>query len=403
MAGLRTAEALRKNKFDGELVLVGEESHLPYNRPPLSKEVLADQVEHSKVAFPLRASLGDVSWLLGCRATSVDLAARRVQLDDDTSLVYDGLVIATGLRPRRLPFDDPEPSRESGRHILRTLDDAAGLRDELRPGTKVVVLGAGFIGCEVAATARGLGCDVTSVAIDEYPMVRPLGPVIGGQMQRRHEFHGVQFRMGAGVTGFRSENGRVRGVVLATGEVLPADVVVEAISSHCNTEWLTGTGLDTSDGVLTDGVLRACTPEGHPVDGVHAVGDLARFANPLFDDVPRRVEHWNIPTETGRRAGTALAAFLRGDGYDAVAETPFAPMPAFWSDQYDLRIQSYGMLGLADPDGVRLLEGDIDGDFVMGFFRGDDLVGVLGLGMLPQTNAYRAQIGQPLDVKRTPA
>jgi 3-phenylpropionate/trans-cinnamate dioxygenase ferredoxin reductase component len=231
------------------------------------------------------------------------------------------------------------------------------------------------------------------VAIDEYPMVRPLGEQIGAEMQRRHEAHGVRFRLGVGVTGFSGQE-RVTGVELSTGEVLPADVVVEAISSHCNTEWLNGSGLDVSDGVLTDGLLRACTPEGSPVDGVHAVGDLARFPNPLFDGVPRRVEHWNIPTETGKRAGAALAAHLTGAGYPSVADVAFAPMPAFWSDQYDLRIQSYGMLGLADVQ--RLLDGELPGEFVMGYFRGEDLVGVVGVGMLAQTNAYRANIGRPL-------
>lgn len=390
MAGLRTAEALRRNGYEGELVVVGEEAHLPYNRPPLSKEVLADQVSHEVVAFPMRSALETVEWILGHRAVGLDLSDRVVHLDDGQRITCDGVVIATGLRPRRLPMDTPPASGSSGRHVLRTLDDAAALRSELGPGVRVVVLGAGFIGCEVAATARKLGCEVTSVAIDPYPMVRPLGEQIGAEMQRRHEAQGVKFRLGVGVTGFTGSD-RITGVELSSGEVLPADVVVEAISSHCNTEWLEGSGLDISDGVLTDGLLRVCTTDGRAVDSIHAVGDLARFPNPLFDDIPRRVEHWNIPTETGKRAGAALAAFLSGAGYDGVADKPFAPMPAFWSDQYDLRIQSYGMLGIATEQ--RLLEGALDSDFVMGFFAGDELVGVVGVGMLPQTNAYRAQIG----------
>jgi NADPH-dependent 2,4-dienoyl-CoA reductase/sulfur reductase-like enzyme len=390
MAGLRTAESLRRHGYDGELVIVGAEAHLPYNRPPLSKEVLADEVTHGAVAFPLRAALDTVEWILGHRAVRLEAADRVVHLDDGQRLTCDGVVIATGLRPRRLPIGSPEPSAAAGRHVLRTLDDAAALRSELGPGVRLVVLGAGFIGCEVAATGRKLGCEVTSVAIDPYPMVRPLGEQIGAEMQRRHERHGVQFRLGVGVTGFIGTD-RVTGVELSSGEVIPADVVVEAISSHCNTEWLEGSGLDVSDGVLTDGLMRACAPDGTPFDGVHAVGDLARFPNPLFDDVPRRVEHWNIPTETGKRAGAALAAHLGDVGYAGVAEAPFTPMPAFWSDQYDLRIQSYGMLGLADSQ--RLLDGRLDAEFVMGYFRGDDLVGVVGVGMLPQTNAYRSQVG----------
>lgn len=396
MAGLRTTEALRKNGFAGDVVVVGAEVHLPYNRPPLSKEVLAAEVEHSKVAFPLRASLGNVDWRLGRRAVNADVAARTVTLDDSDVLAYDGLVIATGLRPRRLPIERPPADDQSGRHVLRTLDDAAALRARLRPGVRVVVLGAGFIGCEVAATARQLGCEVMCVAIDPLPMIRPLGPVVGAEMQRRHEGHGVQFRLGVGVEAFDGDD-RVRGVRLATGETLPADVVVEAISSHCNVEWLAATELDIRDGVLCDSMLRVHTTLGTAVDAVHVVGDLARFPNPLFDEVPRRVEHWNIPTETGRRAGAALAARLSSGAYDTVALVPFAPVPAFWSDQYEMRLQSYGMLGLADDDGIRLLEGQLDGNFVMGYFRGDLLVGVVGMGMLAQTNAYRSQIGHGLE------
>jgi NADPH-dependent 2,4-dienoyl-CoA reductase/sulfur reductase-like enzyme len=384
MGGLRTAEALRKAGYAGEIVVVGSEPHLPYNRPPLSKEVLAGDVAHSAVAFPLRSSVGDVVWRLGVPAVSADLDQRSLCLADGTSLDFDGLVIATGLRPRRLSLPGPVV----GRHALRTLDDAAALRAALRPGVEVVVLGAGFIGCEVAATARGLGCSVTCVAIDPLPMVRPLGSLLGAELQRRHEIEGVRFALGVGVAQFLGSD-VVAGVELTDGRTLPADLTVEAISSHCNTEWLAGTGLDVADGVLCDGLLRACRADGTPVDGVHVVGDLARFPNPLFDDVPRRVEHWNIPTETARRAGPALAGWLRGDGYDASSR--FAPLPSFWSDQYDIRLQSYGLPGLADD--ITVLEGDLRGEVVVGYRRGDQLVGVVGLGMLPRVNAYRPLIG----------
>ena len=392
MAGLRTSESLRKSGYDGDLVVVGEEIHLPYNRPPLSKEVLASEVHHEKVAFPLRSALGEVDWRLGCRATGFDREKRAVTLDDGEVLELDGLVVATGLRPRRLDLPGPPPDPAAGRHVLRTLDDAARLRDELVPGAQVVVLGAGFIGCEVAATARGLGCDVVSVAIDPFPMVRPLGAALGAEMQRRHEEQGVRFRLGVGIRAYAGDD-RVTGVELDNGETLPADVVVEAISSHCNTEWLAGSGFDLTDGLLCDNVLRVVREDGLVDDGVHVVGDLARFANPLFDDVPRRVEHWNIPTETGKRVGPALASYLRGDGYDEALSKSFAPLPAFWSDQYDIRLQSYGMPGLADPDGISVLEGDLSGEVVVGYHRGDILVGVVGLGMLPRVNSYRPLIG----------
>jgi len=395
MAGLRSAEALRKNGFDGELVVVGAEPHMPYNRPPLSKEVLASEVEHGRVAFPLRASMGEVDWRLGAPAVSLDLPGSQVGIADGSSVTYDGLVIATGLRPRRLSLPGPPPGAASGRHVLRTLEDAALLREDLWPGQRVVVLGAGFIGCEVAATARTLGCEVACVAIDAYPMVRPLGDALGAEMQRRHEEQGVTFHLGVGVEECTGDD-RVTGVVLTDGQALAADVVVEAISSYCNTEWLESTDLDRTDGLLCDSVLRVTREDGQPVDGVHAVGDLARFPNPLFDDVPRRVEHWNIPTETGKRVGPALASYLRGDGYQPVLDTAWTPMPAFWSDQYDIRLQSYGMPGLADGDGIRVLEGELTGEVAVGYFRGDVLVGVVGLGMLPRINSYRALIGHPL-------
>jgi hypothetical protein len=181
----------------------------------------------------------------------------------------------------------------------------------------------------------------------------------------------------------------------AGGTVLPADLVVEAIGSLPNTEWLAGNGLDLTDGVLCDNTLRAHRRDGSPVDGVHAVGDLARFPNPLFDDVPRRVEHWNIPTETGKRVGSALAAYLSGEGYDAAIASEFAPLPAFWSDQFDMRLQSFGAPGLAggDPDDIRILEGDLEDEVIVGYHRGERLMGVVGIGMLKSVMAYRSAIG----------
>jgi 3-phenylpropionate/trans-cinnamate dioxygenase ferredoxin reductase subunit len=396
MGGLRTAEALRKAGFTGEIVVVGEEAHLPYSRPPLSKEVLSGEVSHDAVAFPLRAAVADVRWRLRVRAESVDLESRTVRLDDATELGYDGLVIATGLRSRRLAGPGPAATAATGRHALRTLDDAVGLRAVLDEGVRVVVVGAGFLGCEVAATARGLGCHVAVTAADVEAMVQPLGPMLGAELRHRHEQQGVGFHLGATVTRFLGTD-RVAGVELSTGERLRADVVVEAVGSHCNTEWLAGAGLDLSDGVLCDNALRVVRADGTPVDGVHAVGDVARFPNPRFDEVARRVEHWNMPTETARRVGPALASYLAGHGYRSVLAQPFAPLPAFWSDQYDTQLQSYGAPGLVGdgPDDVRVLEGDLHGEVVVGYHRDGDLVGVVGLGMLPRVNSYRPLIGRP--------
>jgi NADPH-dependent 2,4-dienoyl-CoA reductase/sulfur reductase-like enzyme len=387
MGGLRAAEALRNSGFTGRITMIGEEAHLPYNRPPLSKEVLAKEVTHEAVAFKLRTQVEDVTWHLGDPATSLDLDKKVVTTASGKSFEYDGLVIASGLRPRVLDLPN---GKLSGRHTVRTLDDAIGLRTDLVPGAKVVVAGAGFIGCEVAATARGLGCEVINVAIDPYPMIRPLGEQLAAELQRRHESHGVRFKLNHGLSDLTGTE-KISGVVLDSAEVLEADVLVEAISSHCNVEWLSDTNLDISNGVLADSALRAVTTDGKSVEGVHVVGDLARFANPLFDNEPRRIEHWNIPTETGKRVGSVLSAYLaESDSFSELVAAPFLPLPSFWSDQYDMKIQGFGMPGIADR--YELVAGDISDELVMGYFRGEILIGVVGIGMTSEVMKYRKEL-----------
>ncbi|MGW6159317.1 NAD(P)/FAD-dependent oxidoreductase, partial [Streptomyces sp. NPDC055144] len=360
--------------------------HMPYNRPPLSKDVLAGKVPFESLAFTPRASVADVEWRLGTTVSSARLDERVVGLDDGTELAFDGLVVATGMRPRRLRCDGPS-GPGSGRHTVRTLADARGLRDELtRPGVRVVVIGAGFIGCEVAATAKGLGVgEVTVVDPEPLPMLRPLGELLARSLHRRHEERGVRFALRAGVAGFEGED-RVTGVVLTDGTVLPADVVVESVGSVANTEWLDGNGLDLSDGVLADEQLRV---GGRP--DVVAVGDVARFPNARYDGVPRRVEHWSIPTDTAKHAAKSLVAHLVGT---VEQPAPFAPLPTFWSDQHEFRLQSFGApaLGIAD---VRVLDGDPEGDVLVGYHRDDRLVGVVALGGPAATSGaarYRAQL-----------
>ena len=368
MGGLRAAEQLRAAGWTGAITVVGDEPHMPYNRPPLSKDVLAGKAPFESLAFTPKASTADVEWRLGAKVVAARLAERTVELDDGSALSYDGLVVATGMRPRRLRCPGPL----AGRHTVRTLADAQGLRAELtRPGTRVVVVGAGFIGCEVAATAVGLGVrEVTVVDPLPLPMVGPLGELPARALLKRHEERGVRFALGTGVAGFEGDD-RVTGVVLADGSVLPADVVVESVGSVANTEWLQGNGLDLSDGVLTDEHLRA---GGHPE--VVAVGDVARFPNARYDGVPRRVEHWSIPTDTAKHAARTLAAQLtRG----AVELAPFAPLPTFWSDQHDFRLQSFGAPGLGLED-VRVLDGEPDGDVLVGYHVDGRLVGVVALG-----------------------
>ena len=394
LGGLRTAEALRTGGFTGDVLVVGDEDWAPYNRPPLSKEALAGELAHEKLAFRVRSNAADVVWRHGVRVDHADLDGRTVTLADGETLGYDVLVAATGVNARRLPIPGPPATAAGGRHVVRTLDDAIGLRAALVPGAKVVVLGAGFIGCEVAATARKLGCEVHCVAIDAFPMIRPLGEDLASELQRRHEAQGVIFHLGVGVSAFVGDE-HVTGVVLSDGTHLDADVVLEALGSRCNVEWLEGNGLDLSDGVLTDTALRPLRDD-VPIDGVAAVGDVVRFPNRRFDDKAWRVEHWNIPTDSGRRAGAVLSAWLAADGYDEVTAADWTLLPAFWSDQYDTRLQSYGMPGLADADGIRVLEGSLDDECVVGYHRGDDLVGVVGVGMLRVVNGYRDRVGRGL-------
>jgi 3-phenylpropionate/trans-cinnamate dioxygenase ferredoxin reductase subunit len=265
VAGLRTAEWLRAQGYGDEIVVVGDEPWRPYNRPPLSKEALAGELlhdlTHERLAFRVRKAAADVVWRLGTPVTRTDLARHRVELADGSALDYDALVAATGVTARRLRVPGPPPLATAGRHVIRTLEDAVALRAELRPGARVVVLGAGFIGCEVAATARTLGCEVDCVAIDPLPMIRPLGPMLAAELRRRHEVHGVRFHLSTGVTAFEGTR-RVSGVVLTSGSVLPADLVVEALGSRPTVDWLDGNGFDLTDGVLTDGALRPLTT--HP-------------------------------------------------------------------------------------------------------------------------------------------
>ena len=376
MGGLRAAEALRRFGYAGPITVIGDEPHAPYNRPPLSKEVLAAEVSHEAVAFPQRDSTADVNWVLGTRVESADLPNSTVTDSNGETHPYGTLIIATGLRPRRLQVTNSELS---GRHAVRTLDDAIALRSGLKPGARVVVVGAGFIGCEVAATARKLGCEVSVVAPGSHPITRPLGVELAKELQRRHEAMGVKFFMKTSVTDLIGTT-RVEGVVLDSGETIACDVLVEAIGSHANTEWLEGNDLDLSDGVLTDNDMRAIKASGGVWQNVFAIGDVARFSNPLFDEQPRRVEHWNIPTDTAKRVAQV---------FNNVAEGPFAPIPSFWSDQYDMHILAYGLLALADE--VKLIAGELNGECVFGYYREGKMVGVCGIGMRTTVMGYRKE------------
>jgi 3-phenylpropionate/trans-cinnamate dioxygenase ferredoxin reductase subunit len=415
LGGLRAAEQLRAAGHAGPITVIGAEPHMPYNRPPLSKELLAHELAdaeatpgadaddlaalHQRIAFRHRASVADVTFRLGVPVTAADLGEGELALADGAAVRFDGLVAAAGLRPRHLNVPGPA-GPGSGRHVLRTLDDCASLRAGLRsalaaaavdgPGRPhIVVVGGGFIGCEVACTALSLGCDVTVVEPIGPPLLRVLGEQVAKAIQRAHEQAGITFVIGRSVIAYAG-HARVTGVALAEGAdadgaVLPADLVVEAIGSIPNTEWLTGNGLDLTDGLLCDNTLSAVA-DGHPGAPLTAVGDVARFPNPLFDDVPRRVEHWSMPTDTARRAATTLQARLEGGQVDPHS---FRPLPYFWSDQGDLRLQSFGSPQLADD--VAIAEGDLgflSEGLLATYHRGGRLVGSLAVNLPP--SRYRA-------------
>lgn len=377
LGGLRATEALRGAGYDGHLVVIGDEPHLPYNRPPLSKEALAGGVAVEDLHFRRKAVIDDVEWRLGSAVASSDIAEGTVTLEDGSVVPFAGLVIASGIRPRRLPIPGPQ----EGRFLLRNAEDAAQLRDALGPGAHLVILGAGFIGCEVAATARKLGAEVDVVALDEEPMVRPLGPEFGAAMRKRHEDQGVRFHLGRTVQEFLGTD-RVTGVRLDDGTQIPATVVLEAVGSVPNIEWLEGNALDLSDGVLVDESMQVIGADMPVV----AVGDIARHPNALFPGGPWRIEHWNMPTEMGRHAGRTLAQLLAGAQPDS---EPFSALPAFWSDQYDLNIQSYGMPSLGEPV---LVDGDWNGDCIVEYRRDGELVGVVGVNRSRDLMEYRKQL-----------
>jgi NADPH-dependent 2,4-dienoyl-CoA reductase/sulfur reductase-like enzyme len=387
---MRTAESLRRHGFGGRLTLVGGETHWPpFDRPPLSKQVLIGKwaTERALLRTDLDPTVDDALELrLGRRAIGVDFAARRVDLDDDSSLEFDGMVIATGATPRTLPG----LQQVRGIHVLRTIDDCVALRADLDGPAYVAIVGAGFIGCEVAAACRELGHPVAIIEALPLPLVRVLGDDVGGMMARLHEEHGVSLHLGVGVDGLEGEE-RVSGVRLVNGDVVKADVVVVGIGVRTNTEWLEGSGLVVENGVLCDESLLAVG-----VPGVAVAGDVARWPNPVFDGALMRIEHWTNAAEQGEHAATSLLASARGE-----QPAPFESIPYFWSDQYDVKLQMVGTW--AQGDAQYVVEGDpyglgTGGDGgrerkgVVAFVRGDTVVGALCVNRPNRTLPWRNHV-----------
>ncbi|MFJ8036242.1 NAD(P)/FAD-dependent oxidoreductase [Streptomyces sp. NPDC096032] len=359
LSGLHAARELRAQGFDGRLVIVGEESHRPYDRPPLSKDFLTGRTGEEQLALTDAEETAhlDAEWLLGVRARCLDARGRAVLLGDGRTVSTDGVIIATGAAARRLPGDPL-----AGVHTLRTLDDARALRADLAAGPRrIVVIGGGFIGAETASSCARLGHTVTVVEAAPLPLLPQLGPRMAAVCAALHRRGGVELIAGTGVAGLRG-SGTVTGVRLADGRTLPADVVVVGIGARPRTDWLDGSTLALHDGVLCDDGCVTALPQ------VVAVGDVARVGG-------TRAEHWTAATEQPR---VAVANLLAG----RTRET-FRPLPYFWSDQYGTRIQFAGRY--RDGDTVQVTEGDFtdglpgEAGFLARYERDCRTVAVLGM------------------------
>ncbi|MFI0467441.1 NAD(P)/FAD-dependent oxidoreductase [Saccharopolyspora sp. 5N102] len=369
LAGWRAAQELRAQGFEGRIELIGDEPHRPYDRPPLSKDFLAGKQEASELALADEPDLAEVdaTWRLGRRAVALSTADGTIELDDGTHCRADGVVIATGATPRTLPATPP------GVHTLRTLDDAIALRDELRPGARAVIVGAGFVGAEVASTCRMLGLGVTVVEALEVPLAHVVGPELGAVCAALHADHDVQLLCGAGVERLHGEH-RVTAVELTDGTVLPADVVVIGIGARPNTDWLHGSGVTVSNGVQCDagGVTN--------LPNVVAVGDVASYGTP---NGAQRFEHWTTALE---QPATAIHNLLAGR-----TARNFTTVPYFWSEQYGVRIQ---FAGHASPkDEVEIVDGAPDDRrFVARFHRANETTAFLAMNNPKLFTKHRRQL-----------
>lgn len=379
LAGLRAAQAARAAGFEGEILVIGDETHPPYTRPPLSKELLVGGQTAEQCGLP-HGTL-EVTWRLGVKATGLDREAGQVHLADGSHIDYDRLIVATGCRAR--PWHGPGAELEHV-HTLRSIDDALALRAALdRPGVRLLIVGAGFIGCEVAASARKLGAEVTVVDIAPHPML-PLGPELGARCAHMHESHGVEIRCGVGI-GAVHPDGLVE---LGDGGELQADVVLMALGALPNVEWLAGSGLTLDPGVACDGSLTTL----HDPD-ILAAGDLAAWPHPLAAGARVRVEHWTVAAEHGQLAGrNALLA--------PEERRPHAAPPYFWSDQYETKIQAVGFPTLADS--LEVLEQTPEGDRLVAVgARDGQLIGVVAFNAAKRLNWYRRQLaGEAPDLEQ---
>lgn len=329
LAGVSAVDGLREHGFDGEITLLDAEEDLPYDKPPLSKQALAGAMPYEDLPLRPEAWYAEqrVSLRLGTRARRLDPVARAVHLESGAVLGYDGLVLATGSTARDVPVPCSAPERI---HRLRTLEDSRRLQADLRPGRHLAIIGAGFIGLEVASTARQFGLDVTVVETAATPLGRVFGSRVGGWFRELHERHGVTLRCAEHLEGI-TDGPEGFTLHFSGGRTVVADVVVASVGASPQVGWLAGSGLDVSDGVRCASDLTTGVPD------VVAAGDIATWRNPLFDEA-MRVEHWTNAVEQGRHA----AASLLGRRED------YAPVPFFWTDQHDAKVRFVGRAAAED-------------------------------------------------------
>ncbi|MFE0525627.1 NAD(P)/FAD-dependent oxidoreductase [Streptomyces sp. NPDC058954] len=372
LAGLSAARSLRRQGYDGRLVVIGDETHRPYDRPPLSKEFLAGTLGEADLGLEAEGEDLAAEWLLGTRATGLDRTSRALRLADGREVRADGVVIATGAAARTLPGS----AGLAGVHTLRTLDDARALRDELARGGRLVVIGGGFVGAEVASTAYALGLDVTVVEAAPTPLAGPLGETMGAVVSGLHADHGVRLLCGVGVKGLSGEE-RVEAVLLEDGRSVPADIVVVGVGARPCVEWLEGSGIALDNGVK-------CGADGRTsLAGVVAVGDCANWYDPRAG-AHRRVEHW---TGARERPDAAVTALLAGGAVEPGVPRP----PYFWSDQYGVKIQFVGHA--AGADSVTVEAGAVDDRDVLAVYRRAGVpVAVLGMNQPRLFTRWRKQL-----------
>jgi len=374
LAAVRTAEELRREEYTGPITIVSDETRPPYDRPPLTKDVLRGERDDTTLEPPEFYAARDIDLRLGCGARGVDTAAQTVTLADGSVLGYDQLVIATGLVPRRIP----SLGDLVGIRVVRSFEDSLVLRGDAAAARRAVVIGAGFIGCEAAASLRKLGVDVVLVEPQPTPLAAVLGEQIGELVARLHRANGVDVRSGIGVAEVRGA-GRVETVVLADGAELPADLVVLGVGSRPATEWLDGCGVELGNGVLCDLTGRTSAPN------VWAVGDVAFWRG--RGEHETRVEHWsNVVTQVRVMVPTML-------GRESLHDV--AVPPYFWSDQYDVKIQCLGEPQATDT--VHLVEDD--GHKFLAYYERDGVVvGVVGAGRPGKVMGARGKIatGAPI-------